>query len=122
MTCKVCLITEPEKYLLKLCNCKHLIHVECFNKWHTFRNNINRSKCEICNKKYKLNEKCHGIFGLGSKPILDERYIFLAMIYIPFHYLLVLHYKNIKIWKDYKWLLIICKHKEFVNYYLNMIF
>jgi hypothetical protein len=75
-TCRICLITEPKIYLLKLCDCKTMIHVDCFNKWFTAQDESNHKKCEICNKKYKLNEKNYGIFGLGSKPIQDERIYF----------------------------------------------
>lgn len=51
-----------------------MIHVDCFKKWFDTTNCC--KTCEICNKKYELNEQCHGIFGLGANPKIDTRIYF----------------------------------------------
>ncbi len=70
LQCIICTLTQPEDYLIKICNCTNLIHVICFEKW------IEKSKlkkCTICNSIYKINDKCYGQYGISSKPTIDER-------------------------------------------------
>ena len=57
MTCRICL--EDDGILISACRCKGFdhgyTHEECLRKWVE---TSDRTRCEICNEKYTITERC----------------------------------------------------------------
>ena len=57
MTCRICL--EDDGVLISACRCKGFdhgyTHEECLRKWVE---TSDRTRCEICNEKYTITERC----------------------------------------------------------------
>jgi hypothetical protein len=92
--CKYCLTTEPRDRLIKLCDCKNLVHIECLMKWNDVRNLVS---CEICKVPYKINDKYYHKTSITSAPCIDER------LYFPFNDLYPVNISSDKIiaWKNF---------------------
>lgn len=82
--CRYCFMTEPKQYLINICKCKTLVHVDCIVEWINIKN---KNKCEICDSMFKLNNQSYGIFEKNKRPILDTRIFFPYSDIYPVHFL-----------------------------------